>query len=373
MKWRDTFASLDWIIIACASLLVLVGLAMFFSGTEVPGTVSGLFIRQACVAGAGLLLLVAISQLSYHNLKRSVPALYLLGITALLAVSVTGRIIRGTVSRFEVLGFQIQPSEFMKIILMLMLAWLFSHSKLMTPKLFITTLLIAAMPVAVVMGEPDFGMATLMVGIWAGYMLFLGLPWRIIFLLGILASLIGVGAWQWVLFDYQKARIVSFLNPTKDPLGAGYNVSQSIVALGSGQFFGRGLGHGPQSQLKFLPERHTDFILASIGEELGFIGVVVVIGLYTVVLLRILTIARGTSDRFGQLIAIGAFWILLPSLFISAGMNMGVLPVTGIPLSLVSYGGSNLLATCILLGLVESVRTHSHFTRSAPVEISYIN
>ena len=210
---------------------------MFFSGTEVPGTVCGLLIRQACVAGAGLLLLVAISQLSYHNLKRSVPALYLLGITALLAVSVTGRIIRGTVSRFEVLGFQIQPSEFMKIILMLMLAWLFSHSKLMTPKLFITTLLIAAMPVAVVMGEPDFGMATLMVGIWAGYMLFLGLPWRIIFLLGILASLIGVGAWQWVLFDYQKARIVSFLNPTKDPLGAGYNVSQSIVALGSGQFF----------------------------------------------------------------------------------------------------------------------------------------
>lgn len=373
MKWRDTFASLDWIIIACALLLVLVGLAMFFSGTEVPGTVSGLFIRQAAVAGIGCIVLIIVSQLPYHNLKRSTPALYILGVTALLAVSASGRIIRGTVSRFEVAGFQIQPSEFMKIVLMMMLAWLFSRSKLMSPKLFITTLVLVMMPAAIVMGEPDFGMAALMVGIWAGYMLFLGLPWRIIFLLGILASLIGVGAWQLVLFDYQKARIVSFLNPAKDPLGAGYNVSQSIVALGSGQFFGRGLGHGPQSQLKFLPERHTDFILASIGEELGFVGVVVVIGLYAVMLIRILNIARGTSDRFGQLIAIGAFWILLPSLFISAGMNMGILPVTGIPLSLVSYGGSNLLATCILLGLVESVRTHSQFTRSAPVEISYVN
>ena len=145
---------------------------------------------------------------------------------------------------------------------------------------------------------------------------------------------------------------------------------QSIVALGSGRLFGRGLGHGPQSQLKFLPEQHTDFIFASIGEELGFVGVTVVIILYAILLWRILVIARTTQDLFGQLLCVGTFLVFLLSFVVAVGMNMGLLPVTGIPLPLVSYGGSNLLSTFVLLGIVQSVRVYSKWVQAPPGEIS---
>lgn len=372
MNWRDALTSLDWVIMACAGLLVLTGLAMFFSANDAQGTLSPLFVRQAITAGAGFALILLFSQIPYHFLKRIVPFLYLGGIAALIIVSVTGRIIRGTISRFEFFGFQLQPSEIMKVIVILMLAWLLSRTKNLNLKHFVSSLVIMGIPIALIFTEPDIGMASLLLAVWIGTLLFLGLPWRFVAILGIIAAILGVGAWHWLLLDYQKARLISFIDPASDPLGAGYNVSQSIVALGSGQFLGRGLGHGPQSQLKFLPERHTDFILASIGEELGFIGVSVVILIYVIMLWRILKIAERTNDKFGQLIVIGTFWVLLTSLFVSAGMNMGILPVTGIPLSLVSYGGSNLLTTFILLSLVESVRIHSRFSQNSPPEISYI-
>lgn len=371
MKWRDLFASIDWIIVACAALLVITGLAMFFSTNDARGTLSPLFIRQAMTAAAGMIVMLAISQIPYHSIKRFIPTLYVLGVVGLVVVSVTGRIIRGTVSRFELLGFQLQPSELMKVIMVLMLAWLLCRVKSVHLRILFASIIIIGIPVALVLAEPDVGMASLLIAVWGGLLLYLGLSWRIIGVLGFIGIVLSIGAWHWVLLDYQKARLSSFLDPARDPLGAGYNVSQSIVALGSGQFFGRGLGHGPQSQLKFLPERHTDFILASIGEELGFVGVGVILLVYCVMLWRILLVAERTTDRFGQIIAIGTFWALLTSLFVSAGMNMGILPVTGIPLSLVSYGGSNLITTFILLGLVQSVRIHSRFSRAKPLEISH--
>ncbi|MBI3255705.1 MAG: rod shape-determining protein RodA [Candidatus Andersenbacteria bacterium] len=373
MNWRDSLLSIDWIIVACAMLLVITGLAMFFSTNDAQGTLSPLFIRQGLTATAGLLCMFFLSQVSYHSLKRFIPILYVLGVAGLVVVSVTGRIIRGTISRFEIVGFQLQPSEAMKVIIVLMLAWFLCRVK--TPRLnvLLMSILIIGIPVGLIVAEPDVGMASLLLAVWGGCLIFKGLSWRVVGVLAIIGSLLAVGAWQWVLLDYQKARLHSFIDPAGDPLGAGYNVSQSIVALGSGQFFGRGLGHGPQSQLKFLPERHTDFILASIGEELGFVGVGVVIFIYGIMLWRILLVAQRTSEPFGQLIAVGTFLTLLTSLFVSAGMNMGLLPVTGIPLSLVSYGGSNLITTFILLTLVESVRIHSRFSRHTPPEISYIN
>ncbi len=372
IRWREIITSIDWVILLSALLLSMTGLAMFFSATYTQGPVSPLFVRQGVVVVAGFAVAILLSQFPYHAIKRYAFIFYGLGIAALFTVEATGRIIRGTVSRLELFGFQLQPSEFIKIIIIIVLAAALGRVKHISFGTLIKTGILVGIPLVMVASEPDTGMAALYGALWLGNLLFWGLPWRYLVILGLLAGLGGFLAWHYVFLDYQKARLISFVNPSADPLGRGYNVSQSIVALGSGQVLGRGLGHGPQSQLKFLPERHTDFILASIGEELGFVGVSLVLLLYLVMLWRILRIARQTNDPFGRILVIGVFIALVSGLFVSAGMNMGLLPVTGIPLPLVSYGGSNLLATFILLGLVESVWVYSRFKRHAPLEISNI-
>lgn len=372
IHWREIITSIDWVILLSALLLCLTGLAMFFSATYTEGPISPLFVRQGIVAVLGFALAILLSQFPYHIIKRYAFIFYGVGLAGLFAVEATGRIIRGTVSRLELFGFQLQPSEFVKIVIIIALAAIVSKGKQIRGATIIKTGILVGIPLVLVAGEPDTGMAALYGAIWLSTLLFWGLQWRYVLILLLLAALGGFLSWHHVLLDYQKARLISFINPSADPLGRGYNVSQSIVALGSGEVVGRGLGHGPQSQLKFLPERQTDFILASIGEELGFVGVLLVLLLYLVLLWRILRIARQTNDPFGMLLVIGVFSSLLSGLFVSAGMNMGLLPVTGIPLPLVSYGGSNLLATFILLGLVESVGVYSRFKRNAPLEISNI-
>lgn len=371
-RWREIITSIDWVMLLSALLLSGTGLAMLFSATYAEGPASPLFVRQSIVVVVGVVLAIILSQFPYHAIKRYAFILYGLGLAGLFAVEATGRIIRGTISRLELFGFQIQPSEFIKITIIIAVAALLAHTKRTGVAASLKTAILVGIPAAMVASEPDTGMAAIYGAIWLGLLLFWRLPWRHLVVIGALAALGGLLAWQYVFLDYQKARLFSFINPSADPLGRGYNVSQSIVALGSGQLLGRGLGHGPQSQLKFLPERHTDFILASIGEELGFVGVALVLLLYLVMLWRIMRIARQTSDPFGRLLAVGVFIALSFGLFVSAGMNMGLLPVTGIPLPLVSYGGSNLLTTFILLGLVESISVYSRFKRLAPLEISHI-
>jgi len=373
MRLRDILGSVDWIIIGCCLLLIMIGLAMLLSATYDQQPLSGLFVRQILAAGLGLTLMAAIVKIPYHVWSRWTGFLYGAGLVGLLAVTILGSVIRGTVSRLEFFGFQIQPSEFMKVALLVSLAWLLCRYKRLTWKEIAISGLIVAIPVALIMREPDLGMASLMLMLWAGLIVFIGVPWRYISALALLAALLAAGAWQWALLDYQKDRILTFLNPAQDPLRSGYNVNQSMIALGSGRLWGRGLGHGPQSQLQFLPEQHTDFIFASIGEELGLVGIALVLAMYLVLLWRILIIAQHTTDKFGQLLCIGLFCLLLASLLVSAGMNMGLLPVTGIPLPLVSYGGSNLLVTMVLVGLAESVRVHSQFRQVGPIEISGIS
>ncbi|MEX2054880.1 MAG: FtsW/RodA/SpoVE family cell cycle protein, partial [Candidatus Andersenbacteria bacterium] len=281
-------------------------------------------------------------------------------------------VIRGTASRLALFGVQVQPSEFMKVAMVVSLAWLFAHHARLTWQVFAKSVVLIAIPVVLIMLEPDLGVAMLLLSLWGALLIFLGLQIKAMIALGLLSGASFFAAWHWLFADYQRSRILVFLDPTSDPLGAGYNVVQSIVALGSGRLFGRGLGHGPQSQLQFLPEQHTDFIFSSIGEELGFIGVLVVVVLYAVVLWRILIIARSTRDPFGQLLAVSTFLILLVSFVVSAGMNMGLLPVTGIPLPLVSYGGSNLVTTFVLLGIVESVRVYSKWVQAPPTEFTHL-
>lgn len=373
MRFRELFRSLDWLQVAAASLLVLVGLSMLFSATyTTPGFLIGRFGRQSMALLLGLLIFYMFARLPYHVLQRYAWLLYSLGIGALLLVNITSRVIRGAVSRFSFAGFQLQPSEFMKIALIVTLATILARFPPRRPRGFIVSAGLISLPTFLVIVEPDLGSAFLLLTIWLGLLVFSGFPWRASIVLSILLAVLAVSSWHWFLLDYQKARLLVFLDPHRDPFGAGYNVFQSIVALGSGRLLGRGLGHGPQSQLQFLPEQHTDFILASIGEELGFVGVMVVLLLYVVLLWRLVSIARSTQDRFGQLVSVATFILLLTSLTVSAGMNMGILPVTGIPLPLVSYGGSNLLTTFVLLGISQSVWVHRRWRQQAPPEISEI-
>lgn len=372
MTFREIFRELDWILLGAVLLLVLLGLAMLVSASPDDNILSPLFLRQSGAATVGLGLCLVVTRLPYHVWRRWAPFIYIVGIVGLLVVTVMGDIIRGTVSRLEFFAFQLQPSEFMKAALVIFLAWLLSRYKNLLWRQVMVSALMVAVPVFLVLREPDVGVAALIIMIWFGLVFFVGLPWRKVLMVVLGGLLLCGAAWQWWLLDYQKERIVTFLNPAADPLHSGYSITQSIIALGSGKFAGRGLGHGPQSQLKFLPERHTDFIIASIGEELGFVGIVVTLSLYAVLLWRLLIIANVTQDSFGSLLSIGVFFILLLSLLVSAGMNMGLVPVTGIPLPLVSYGGSNLVTTFLLIGLAESVRVYSRFVQRPPSEISSI-
>lgn len=364
--------SIDWVALTCAFLLMCIGLATLFSATYIdPAAFTARFIKQAIVAAAGLIALALVIRFPYHRWQRSVPIIYVLGILSLILVAATARVVRGAASRLSLFGFEIQPSEFMRIILVISLAYTFCYFQKMGWKYFVFSAGVTVIPIALVSLEPDLGMAALLGGIWLTMLVFLGLSWRMLTGLTIVGFTFVAGTWQW-LAGYQQQRLLTFLDPASDPLGAGYNVTQSIVALGSGYIIGRGLGHGPQSQLKFLPEQHTDFIFASIGEELGFAGITLILLLYSTLLWRMIRTARLTRDVFGELIVIGAFFTLLIGFVVSAGMNMGLLPVTGIPLPLVSYGGSNLLSTLILLGIVQSVHVHSRWIQAPPAEISHI-
>lgn len=370
MKFRFLVSSVDFVLIGAAFLLSGIGLAMLASAADTGATISPLFYRQGLALLLGAVVMFLMMRFPYHSLKRIAPVIFIIGLSVQFFLSIVGRTIRGTVSRLDLFGFQIQPSEFVKVALLLVLAWALAKHKYVGWRALGITGGLVALPVFLVMREPDLGMAALILALWVGMLIVFGLSWRLLGVI-VLVGAIGFGiAWQGVLLDYQKERVLTFLNPTADPLRSGYNVNQSIIALGSGQLLGRGLGHGPQSQLKFLPERHTDFILASVGEELGFVGIALVVALYTILLVRIISIARSTKDPFGQLLASGVFFIFIIGFTVNAGMNMGLLPVTGIPLPLISYGGSNLLTSCFLLGLALSVKVHSNFSRYAPSELS---
>lgn len=369
MKLGEVIKSLDWVLTGTALLLVALGFIMLLSTTSQDTVFSNELIRQTISLVIALGLYLVVSFFPYHHLRRYAIPLFGAGLVVLALTSFIAPIIRGTSSRIVLAwGLQFQSSEFMKIALIIMLAAFFTKRRATARNVVISSF-IAGAAALLVIAEPDIGEAALMIGAWVGLIIYLGTSWNLLSLIGVFGLGGFMGAWRWYLAPYQKARIITFIDPTSDPLGAGYNITQSIVALGSGGLIGRGLGHGPQSQLKFLPEQHTDFILASIGEELGLLGVFLLIILYVIMLSRIIRISNQTKDPFGQYLAVGVFLLLLMSLVVSAGMNMGLLPVTGIPLPLVSYGGSSLVSTLVLLGIAQSVHVYNTWVRNPPREI----
>ena len=301
----------------------------------------------------GLIVLYFVSHFDYKSLKNITVPLYLIVLTSLVLLLLFGEPIRGSVRWVDLGIFRVQPSEIAKAAIILLLATFYGNRSAKDLKNVFLSFLIVLPSALLVFLQPDIGNTLAILAIWFGISLISGLRLAPIVLLAII-----LGTLAFVFFEtlapYQKQRIESFINPGQDPLGTGYNIIQSKIAIGAGQILGKGFAQGSQSQLKFLPEAESDFIFASIAEQLGFLGAALLLFVYSSLLLRLIHFAK-RAERFGQLVLFGIASFFLAQFLINVGMNMGLLPVTGITYPLVSYGGLSLIVSLFLLGLVFSV------------------
>lgn len=338
----------DWLMASVVACLLIFGLLIIRS------IAPNIFLEQLVFAILGLGLFFLFSQIDWRIYPRMAWFFYIASLLMLGVTFIFGTISRGAIRWIQIGGLTIQPSELIKPFLILFFAWFFSDGdRIDFPKIILGGLLLA-LPALLVFAQPDLGSAIVIGLFWLAMILGAGLGWRWLAAgVGMVLLMLPL-VWRF-LKDYQRQRIYTFLNPTLDPLSSGYNIIQSIIAVGSGQLFGRGLGMGTQSHLRFLPERHSDFIFASVAEELGFLGVVILLFLFVLLLWRILRVAQNVNDRFAMLVCLGVFAMIFSQSFINAGMNLGLLPVTGITLPLVSSGGSSLMAIMIGLGIIENI------------------
>ena len=313
--------------------------------------------NQIVFFSVSLVFYFLFSFIYYHSLVALKNPIFILSVFSLVAVYVLGEVTRGSSRWFTFGEFGLQPSEFAKITLVISLAGYLSKVfvKISLSKL-LGTLTITLPLAALVFIQPDLGTSIVLIAVWFFMVFYSGIPIPYIISIFSLGGIISYPFWN-ILKEYQKNRLISFFNPALDPLGRGYNVIQAKIAVGSGKILGRGFGRGTQSHLRFLPEYHTDFIFASFAEEWGFLGTILMLFLFLFLLLRILQIAK-SADCLGSLICVGVFSIILVQLVVNVGMNIGIMPITGIPFPLISYGGSSLLTMMIFLGVVQSVAIH---------------
>ena len=299
-----------------------------------------------------------LAQIPPQTLRRWSPWLYGIGVSLLIAVLVMGVMGKGA-QRWLDLGFmRFQPSELVKLAAPMMLAW-FLSSKPLPPnwKQIMVSLVLLAIPVTLIAKQPDLGTAILVASSGLFVLFLAGISWRLIIGLGLLATAAAPAIW-YLMHDYQRRRVLTFLNPESDPLGAGYHIIQSKIAIGSGGLYGKGWLNGTQSQLEFLPERHTDFIFAVLGEEFGFIGVLVLLTIFLFIILRGLYMASQAQDSYSRLLAGALVLVFFVYLFVNMGMVSGILPVVGVPLPMVSYGGTSLVTLMAGFGMLMSIHTH---------------
>jgi len=348
----------DWVLIAAAAILLGMGLLALYSISVSKNNLEGtnFFVRQMVAAFIGVVAMLYFSALDYHYFKSHSKIVYFLMLILLLFVLIGGSLIRGTTGWIEIGFFNFQPVELAKILLIISLASFITKSKAVLGEFsrLAASFMIAGAAIFLVLMQPDFGSALILMAISAAMLFLSGIEWKYLvslFILGVVSIIIG---W-FMLADYQKARIINFVNPENDPKGSGYNVIQSMIAVGSGGLNGKGLGHGSQSQLNFLPENHTDFIFAVIVEEFGLWGAGVIIVLFLIIFYRFKKIAELAMDNFGYLIVAGSMAMFFAQVLVNIGMNIGVMPVTGIPLIFLSYGGSSLVASFIVIGIVNNI------------------
>jgi len=349
---------LDWVMVVSIFLLCLIGLTSIFSTSF--NKDKTFFIKQAIFIVAGFFLMLVLAFLDYRffrNHPSLLLALYILSVLLLAILLLLGIKTRGAVSWFRIGPINFEPVEFAKLVMILILAQYFSlrHIELYRLIHIVISGVYIGIVALLVFFQPDLGSAMVLVFLWLGTMIIAGIKLRQLLLLLLLGIIIFSIAWFVILKPYQKDRITSFINPYLDPKGSGYHRIQSMIAIGSGRLWGRGLGQGTQSQLNFLPEQHTDFIFASIAEEWGFVGVALVFVFYFLLFWRTIKIALSATNNFARLFCVGWAVVLIFHIFVNIGTNLGLLPIAGISLPFISYGGSNLLINFIALGMVQSI------------------
>ena len=406
--WLRPWENLDrWLLLLPISLTLVGGLLI--RSTELHQGWTD-WLQHWMIGGVGLLLALIIAPLPYTILLRAHWLVYALTNLSLVAVMVVGTSALGAQRWIPVFGFNVQPSEFAKVGLIISLAALLHHQPATTLFAMVRTLAVMLVPLALVFLQPDLGTSLVFGAIALGmlYWANINLGWLVlmvsplpsaillnvplphnlslilwvvwVFLMGLLGWLTlprpvvgalsgvtlnlisgGMGRVLWdLLKDYQKDRIILFLDPDRDPLGGGYHLIQSRIAVGAGGLWGKGLNQGTQTQLNFIPEQHTDFIFSAVGEELGFIGAIVLVLAFWLICLRLILIAQSAKDNFGSLLAIGVLSMIVFQVVVNIGMTIGLAPITGIPLPWMSYGRSSLLTNFIALGIVQSVSNYRH-------------
>jgi rod shape determining protein RodA len=350
----------DWMLFGAVILLFTIGLLTIYS---IDG--SGIFFKKQLIwGGIGLVAFFIVSLLNYRILKNHsiiIILLYVITIFLLVFLLLMNLKIRGAASWFRVAGFNFQPAEFAKIILVILLAKYFSvrHIEMYKLKHIIVSGIYVGIPLLLVFIQPDLGSATVLFFLWFGIVIIAGIRiyhFGLLIFGGILTNLFG---WFFFLKDYQKARVLSYIKPEADPLGHGYNLIQSLAAIGSAGFWGKGLGHGSQGKLGFLPEAHTDFIFAAFSEEWGGVGVILLSLILIFILYRMVKIFFEAQNNFARLCAAGIALIIFSQVIVNVGMNIGLFPITGITLPFMSYGGSSLLVSFIALGILQSIKIRS--------------
>ncbi len=354
--------SIDWWIIGAIFPLMLGGLITMTSFTgDTP-----YFERQLLWIGLALFVGFLISRIDMRFLRESrfLVIFYGLSIFLLASVLVFGKTIKGAQSWLDFGGFSLQPTDITKLFLLLMLAKYFSrrHIEIARVKHLFISLLYTLVPIGLVLLQPDFGSAMVLGMIWIGMALIAGISKKHLLIIGALLIVIFSFSWFFLFQEYQKGRILTFINPTSDIRGSGYNAYQSMIAVGSGGLFGKGVGYGTQSRLNFLPEYETDFIFAAFSEEWGFAGALIILASFAVLLWRLVVHAIRGASNFERLFCIGYGLMIFAHVLVNIGMNIGIMPITGIPLPFMSYGGSHLLSEMIGLGIIFSM---ARYERSA--------
>lgn len=352
-----SFRDLDWSLLIITLIISALGVLQIYSATH-DTKWRGAWWKQILWILIAMGIMWIVTSIDYHTLLGQVPLIYVAGVAILLGTEAVGKRVFGSRRWISVAGFNFQISEFVKLVIILLVARYLSELK--KDEVGLRDLLklgvLVGIPTALVMFQPDLGTALTYLPILAVGIVLAGLRWHYLVAIAVACGLVVTAAWNFVLLPYQKDRLVSFRDPHRDPLGTGYQVIQSKIAVGHGGMWGRGVTHGTQTQGGFLPVPHTDFIFSAFAEEYGFVAVVAVLGLYFLLLMQIVQNAQTAPDRAGMYVCMGVATLLLFHVLVNVGMVVGDMPVTGIPLPLMSYGGSNMFSIFMMLGLVNNVR-----------------
>lgn len=358
LSLRNFILRFDFILVLTTLALAASGALLIFSATRADAVRSTDSYKQVTWIVLGLIALIITASVGYQRIRNYALPIYIINLVLLVTVILAGYSSRGMRGWVPVGSFRLQPSEFAKVALIIALAAFLAERKGDISRIrdLFFAFLQVGVPLILILAQPDVGTALVLLAILLGMLLVGGVRlehYIVIILFGLIAIALIIN-FQ-LLKDYQMKRFLVFLNPNIDPLGAGYNLLQSKIAIGSGRFWGKGLFLGTQTRLHFIPERHTDFIFSVLGEELGFMGAAILLALYFILIGRSIRIASTAKDLFGALVATGVASMLLFQVLVNVGMTIGIMPIAGLPLPLVSYGGSSMLSNMIAVGLLLNI------------------